>query len=457
MKNLRIIRLSAALLFCILMLLTYAYAAETVTAKPEFTFDGKSLAEYASVEGVPEIKGQSAYAINLNTGTVVYEKNSGETVYPASAAKLMTAIVAYENIADLDEMVSVSQKAVSKTQGANVRLSAGEEHSARDLLYALLVSGANDAALVLAEHVAGSEAEFCRMMNDKAKEIGAVSSHFDNPTGFHVDTTVTTARDIAIIAQYFYYIPELYNMSDTTRYNSSETLTRTLVNRNLLLSRATTDKYYYSQAGGMSVGSTPEGGHCIVSTVTSRDGQIYLCAVMNSVEVDNENYAYRDIVSVFKFCTENFSYQTVASTTDVMCELPVSNAVDIDHFALFPDQDVKMLLPNELDYSADISLEKRLYVDKADAPVNRKDVFGEVVVKYKDTASVGRAKLVSDVTVDKSNVLYFFSRIEKIVTGKWFIAFAVVAVLLFGLYFGLSVYYKYFKKNKYTGNKPRYR
>lgn len=440
-----------------ILLFTYVSAAETVTAKQEFTFDGKSLAEYASVEGAPEIKGQSAYAINLNTGTVVFEKNSSEPVYPASAAKLLTAIVAYENIPDLDIMIEVSQKAVSKTQGANARLAAGEEHSARDLLYALLVVGANDAALVLAEHVGGSEAEFCRMMNDKAKEIGAVNSHFDNCTGFHAETTVTTARDIAIIAQYFYYIPELYTMSDTTRYTDSETLTRTLVNRNLLLSRATTDKYYYSPAGGMSVGSTPEGGQCIVSTVTNKDGQIYLCAVMNSVEQDGENHAYRDIVSIFKFCTENFSYQTVASTADVMCELPVSNAVDIDHFALFPDQDVCMLLPNELDYTSDITLEKRLYVDSAEAPVNRKDVFGEVVVKYKDTAAVGRAKLVSDVTVDKSNVLYFFSRIEKLVTGKWFISFAVIACILLCSYFGLSVYFKYFKKNKYTGNKPRYR
>jgi len=457
MRNLRIFKPIAAFLVLSSMLMIYAFASETLTAKPEFTFDGKSLAEYASVDGAPEIRGQSAYAMNLNTGTVVYEKNSSETVFPASAAKLLTAIVAYENIPDLDVLVPVSERAVAKTQGANVRLEAGENHSARDLLYALLVSGANDAALVLAEYVAGSEAEFAGMMNDKAKEIGAVSSHFDNPTGFHADTTVTTARDIAVIAQYFYYIPELYNMSDTTRYNSSETLTRTLINRNLLLSRATTDKYYYSQAGGMSVGSTPEGGQCIVSTVSAKDGQIYLCAVMNSVEEENENYAYRDIVSIFEFCIENFSYQTVASVNDVMCELPVSNAVDIDHFALFPDQDVKMLLPNELDYSSDISLEKRLYVDKAQAPVNRKDVFGEVVVKYKHTASVGRAKLVSDVTVDKSNVLYFFSRVERLVKGKWFIAFAVVAIILFGLYFGLSVYYKYFKKNKYTGNKPRYR
>lgn len=448
----------AVLLFLLINLLSvFVFAGGEVTAKPEFTFDGMSLAEFASVENQPEIIGQSAYAINLNTGTVVFEKNSSEIVFPASTTKLMTAIVAYENIPDLEVMVKASENAVKKTQGANVRISAGEEYTARELLNALLISGANDAALVLAEHVSGSETEFCKLMNEKAKQIGALSTNFDNVTGFHKDTNVTTARDIGLIAQYFYYIPELFQMSDTARFNSSERLKRTLVNRNLLISRASTDKYYYSLASGMSVGSTPEGGHCIVSTVNGKDGQIYLCVVMNSAEKDDVNYVYKDIVSIFDFCLKNFSYQTVASTNDVMCELPVSNAIDIDHFALFPDSDVNMLLPNNLDYVAEISLEKRIYADSAEAPVNRKDVFGEVVVKYKDTVAVGRAKLVSDVSIDKSNVLYFFSRIEKMVTGTWFIVFMIAAVVLFGAYFGLSVYYKYFRRNKYTGNRPRYK
>ena len=249
--------------------------------------------------------------MNLNTGTVVYQKNSRETVYPASTTKLMTAIVAYENIPDLAVEITASEQAVKRTQGANARIEAGDVYTAEELLYALLVSGANDAALVLAEYVAGSEKDFCNLMNEKAKQIGALDSHFDNVTGFHSETTVTTARDIGIIGQYFYYIPKLFEMSNTTRYNESERLKRTLINRNLLLSRASTDKYYYSSADGMSVGSTPEGGQCIVSTVTGKDGQVYLCVVMNSTENDDENFVYKDVISLFKYCLNNFSYQLV--------------------------------------------------------------------------------------------------------------------------------------------------
>ena len=450
-------RLVILVLVAVFLLSASVYASDKLTAKPEFTFDGLSLAEYAAVEEQPEIVGTSAYAINLNTGMVVFSKNSNELVYPASTTKLMTAIVAFENISDLGEMITASEKAVSRTQGSNVRISAGDQYTAEELLYALLISGANDAALVLAEHVAGSEKEFCNLMNEKAKEIGALNTHFDNVTGFHAETTVTTARDIGIIGQYFYYIPRLFEMCNTTRYNESERLKRTLINRNLLLSRATTDKYYFNLADGMSVGSTPEGGQCIVSTVTGKDGMIYLCVVMNSTETKDENFVYTDITSLFKFCLNNFSYQLVASTSDVMCDIPVNNAVDVDHVALFPENDIKMLLPNNLDYANDITLEKRMFANEADAPVNKKDAFGEVVVKYKDEIAVGRARLVADVTVDKSNVLYFFSRIEKMVKGKWFVAFMVTAIILFGFYFGLSVYYKYFRKNKYTGNRPRYK
>ena len=454
MKRTKYILLMMTLLLTVLCI--NAFASDVVTAKPEFTFDGRSLADFASVSGQPQIKGQSAYAMNLNTGVVVYEKNSSEAVYPASTVKLMTAIVAYENISDLDVMITASETAVKKTQGSNIRIEAGEEYSASELLNALLISGANDAALVLAEYVAGSNEEFVAMMNEKAKSIGAVSTHFENVTGFHDEDMMTTARDTAIIGQYFYYISDLFDMSNTKSLRTDR-VKRTLVNRNYLLSRAFTDKYFRSDATGMSVGSTPEGGNCLVSCVNGRDGQIYLCVVMNSPEIEDVNYAYDDADLIFDFCTDNFSYQTVASTKDVMCEIPVNNAVDIDHFTLFPDADVKMLLPNELDYANEIHLEKRLFRDEADAPVNRMDVFGEVVVKYLDTVPVGRAKLVSDVSVDKSNVLYFISRIERIVSGKWFVTFFVIAVVLFLAYFGISVYYAYFKKSKYTGNRPRNR
>lgn len=449
----RIIRILSVILLSALLSSLIAFASDKkMTAKSELWFDGQSLADFASVAGQPDLECNSAYAINLNTGAVVFEKNSKKSVAPASTVKMMTAIVAYENIPDLDAMVVASEDAVRKAQGVTAAIKAGEEYSASDLLRALLIKGANDAALVLAEHVAGSQQDFVKLMNEKAKQIGADSTVFTNVTGFDDDNMVTTARDVGIIGQYLYYIDDLFKMSNERSY-SSERFKTLVVNRNYLLSRSNETEYFRSDAAGMSAGGTENGGKCLVSTVTAKDGLVYLCVIMGAPEADDVYYEYTDIAAVFDFCKDNFSYQTVASTKDVMCEIPVNNAVDVDHFTLFPDSEIKMLLPNDLDYSKEIYLEKRLFKEEAEAPVNRMDVFGEVVVKYRDTVSVGRAKLVSDVSVDKSNILYIFNRIESVVTGTWFVVFSVTALVLFVIYFGLSVYYTYFRKNKYTGNR----
>ena len=319
----------------------------------------------------------------------------------------------------------------------------------------MLVKGANDAAVQLAVHVAGSESEFCKLMNKKAKEIGATSSNFDNVTGFHSPNTYTTARDIAKIAGYLYYIPELFDMTNEARYVVPETeknAKRTLINRNHLLSKVSDSKYFYQGAEGMSLGSTNEGGWCIVSTVTGSNSLTYLCVVMNSVEENDINYACKDIISLFDFCKSSFDNACVASVNEVVCQVDVINAVDVDKLALFPKEDLYSLLPSDFVYGEDITIETRMYKTKAETPVNSGQVFGEIVVKYKDGSVIGRTELVSKVTVDRSNLLYMMSRIERFVTSTGFKVFAAIFGVLVAFYIGLSIYYTYFRKSKYTGN-----
>ncbi len=438
------------------ILSTVCFAFENIQVQEEKYFDGKTLAEFSNEFEALDIKASACYAINLNTGTVVYEKNSKQDVFPASTVKLMTAIVAYENIPDLETSITIGRDVVRNARGTNMALKEGEVFTAKELLYGLLVRGANDAALALAEYVSGSEKDFCVLMNDKAKEIGAQSTNFENVTGFHTPGSITTARDVAIIARYLYYCQELFEITDTTRYVIEPTQKtnerRTLINRNLLISRVFSENYYYSGAHGMSLGSTPEGGVCAVSTVTSNDNLTYLCVVMNSTETEDVNYACKDIIQLFDFCIENFSLQSVASTKDVVCEIPVKLAPDTDHIALFPQTDVVALLPKELVYIKDITIEKRIFNEYAKAPVNPSDVFGEIVVKYKDKAVIGRTGLVSVTSVDRSNVLYMLNRIENLVSGVWFKVFIITAIVLFLVYFALTVVFRV-RRSKYYGKR----
>ena len=421
-------------LFCLL-----CAAEETF---PERLYDEKSFVEYAGTSDVPEVNGYSAYVYNVETGSVMYQKNPNDVVYPASTVKLMTAIVAYENIPELSALITASGSAVRAARGTNMAIKEGETFTAEQLLYGLLVTGANDAANVLAEYVGGSIENFCQMMNEKAAAIGAASTTFVNPTGIHDASMVTTARDIAVIARYFYYINPLYEMSCTTRYivppTPQTSRQRVLLNRNLLISRVRSDKYYYAAAKGMSLGNTPEAGECIVTSAVDESGLTYICVIMNAYADEESNRACTDAAALLSMCLNNFAYTTVLSPKTLISELPVHLAVDTDYVTLLPAEELKALLPKELDFAADISTEPRVSEDFAIAPVKEGEAFGEVVVKYKGETVLGNVKLVASQSIDKSNVLYFLDRAKRVVLGEWFRVFVIAAVVLFGIYFALS-------------------
>ncbi len=428
--------------FAILTVFSLGIYADEYTFSERF-YGGKTLAEYAGISDIPEINGYGAYVFSPESGSVIFTKNANDLVYPASTVKLMTALVAYENIPDLSTVITASKSAINATKGSNMAIKVGESFTAEQLLYGVLVTGANDAANVLAEYVGGSIEGFCGMMNDRAKELGANSTYYKNPTGLHHDDMVTSTRDTAVIATAVYYTGTLFEMSATTRYIIDETeqtpQKRYLLNRNLLVSRVRSDKYYYSAAKGMSLGNTPQAGECIVTTASSDEGLTYLCVVMNAPSDSENNFACVDAKNLLKMCLDKFAYADVLSHKSLFCEIPVRLAVDTDYVTLLPGSDVKALLPKDFDYASDITVEPRVSEDYATAPIHEGDVFGEAVVKYKGETLLGAVSLVASRDIDKSNVLYLLDRAERLVLGKWFRVFAVTALVLFALYFALSV------------------
>lgn len=144
----------------------------------------------------------AALFFNIDTKEVLYAKNIYERLYPASTTKLMTALVALKN-GDLDAQTTVSQESVTFHESgvSTAKLKAGDVLTLRQLLYALLLPSANDAANVIAEQIAGSQDQFVAMMNAEAKEIGATGSHFVNANGLHDENHYTTAYDLYLIFQ----------------------------------------------------------------------------------------------------------------------------------------------------------------------------------------------------------------------------------------------------------------
>ena|GEM_PF-364362 len=411
-------------------------------AKAPIFFDGKSLATAGGVE-VPETTCYSAFVINLETGSVIFTKHENDFVYPTSTTKLMTALVALENIPDLNTVYTASENAVKITEGTHIGIKAGEQYTANDLLHALLIGGANDAANVLAESVGGSVDNFCKLMNDKAAKLGALKTHYTNPTGIHDPDMVTTANDTALIATAAYYNNTLFEITNTGRYELPKSNLRKdplfVYNRNSFISQTRGTEYYYQGALGLNSGSTAEGGWCLVTTAAKK-GLTYLCVVMNAKEdtVKKTVSSYSDAKALLDMCFANFANQKVVSPKKLICEIAVKNSAEVDHMTLYPKDEIQVLLPVTLNSKTDLKLDSLVYNEHVSAPVKKGDTFGELTVLYKGTVILGKTKLVAQTEIDRSNLLYFFSSVEEFLQSRWFRATALVAVILFLLYLALA-------------------
>ena len=210
---------------------------------------------------------KAAILIDSYSGQVLYEYNSNEQLYPASTTKLMTAILTLENC-QLSDTVIVNPKALTGIPRTytTAALQPNETLTVEQLLHVLLIPSANDAANVLAFHIAGSIEDFAIMMNAKVKELGCQNTHFENPIGIHSDTHYSTAYDMALIGKYANTFTEIKEITCTTSYalpNLPDGKERKFKTTNTLITPK--NKYYYEYATGMKTGYTDKAKSCIVA------------------------------------------------------------------------------------------------------------------------------------------------------------------------------------------------
>lgn len=217
---------------------------------------------------------RSAILIEADTGRVLYEKNAHEALPMASTTKIMTALLALEN-GDLDETVAAGPNAYG-VPGTSIYLSPGEELTLRDMLLGLMLASGNDASVAIAEHVGGTVEDFCRMMTERAEEIGCENTVFTTPHGLPAAGHHTTARDIVLIAREAMKLPAFREIVSTQRAEipwAGHEYSRVLTNKNRLLSS-------YPGAAGVKTGYTKAAGRCLVFAA-ERDGLRLIGAVLN--------------------------------------------------------------------------------------------------------------------------------------------------------------------------------
>ncbi|MFG6497635.1 D-alanyl-D-alanine carboxypeptidase [Fictibacillus sp. UD] len=262
----------------------------------------------AAGENTPEIKSESAVMIDAKTGDILYQKNSSEQMYPASITKIVTGILAIES-GNLDDSVIVSSEAV-KADGTRVYLLEGEHVPLKKLVQGLLINSGNDAAIAIAEYVAGDVASFADEMNEFAKKVGADNTHFVNPNGLFDVEHYTTAEDMAKITQYAMKNDVFREIVATKELPwVGEGWDTTLRNHHQLL-------WDYPGTVGVKNGYVDESKHTLVTAV-SRDN---MDVIIVTLKAPTSRAAYWDTMAIGDYGFANFERQTLSAGEKIEAE-----------------------------------------------------------------------------------------------------------------------------------------
>ncbi len=297
------------------------YNEEQNKENKEFmTFDQLVVSVPDAPVKVPEagdtyMRARSAIAIDADAGTILHYQNGNRRMAIASLTKVMTAIVAIENIEDLNKEVVTIDEEIRFTDGTIVgcprsgycisnRLQIGEKISARSLLEAMLMNSANDAAVALGKHISGSQAEFAKLMNKKAREIGLSDSNFCNPSGLDEENKpggcYSTAYDFARISAYALKYPLIWEIMkyETKDISSIDgTISHKIINTDLLLGQL-------PDVVGGKTGFTYEAGKSLMMTAHHPDDPSKKVIVV----VLDDNYRWEDMKKMFTWVFQAYNW-----------------------------------------------------------------------------------------------------------------------------------------------------
>ena len=390
-----------------------------------------------------DVDAESVYLINLDTGKVIYEKDADKKIYPASTTKIMTALLALENIPDLDapqvELKLYIQNALSGTGASLAGILRGESFSPRELLYASMLPSGNEAAMMLGDYVGdGSLDYFAEMMNERAAELGAVNTHFVNASGMHDDDHYTTAYDMYLITKAALENETFRQIVSTRYYYAGEDQNGNPLHwntTNFLISPGST--YYYPYATGVKTGTTDEAGRCLVSTA-EKNGYHYLMVMMGAPQYDSngekleENMVFKQSIALYDWAFGSFSNKTLIEKDLGVGEVPLKLARGGKDYLLIKSGEVFTdLLPNEIEASS-ITLELDLPA-VVNAPVKEGEQVGTIRLMLAGE-EIGSVPAVAAEQVDASLIATLidkFKRLFRSFLAKFIVVFVVLSIIAY--------------------------
>ena len=306
-----VLGLGTATLFTQLPVRAAEKTADTAADTAVQTAD-PSIVTTNGIKGWPQasdISSTAAIVMETSTNTVLYSKNADQALYPASAVKVMTCLMALEN-SSLDDQVTMTATGVSGVTdgGANISAQLDEVFTMEQCLYAIMVASANDIALQVAEHISGSVEDFVAAMNTRAQELGCTNTVFTNPTGLPDENQHTTAHDMALIMEAAMANDTFRTIAQTTSYTIPATNVsggdRVLTN-NFTMINSSSDSYYEPCIGGKE-GYTEASGSTLVCEA-SKNNMKLVCVVLNGASGVTDDEA----IALLNYGFDNFTPLTL--------------------------------------------------------------------------------------------------------------------------------------------------
>ncbi|GMQ57024.1 serine-type D-Ala-D-Ala carboxypeptidase DacF [Vallitalea sediminicola] len=374
-------------------------------------FIGGTFNVYVRAEEEPkdklELTAKSAILMEPTTGKILYEKNSHERLRPASITKIMTLLLMYEAIENgkigWEDEVVVSEHA-SSFGGSTIFLETNEVQPVKELAKGIAIASGNDAAVAMAEHIAGTEGEFVNMMNAKAKELGMEDTTFANACGLDADGHLTSAYDIAIMSKELTTkYPQVYDLTKIwmdkivhQRKDGEEISELTSTNKLL--------KWYPEYATGLKTGSTSLAKYCLSGTA-NKDGLNLIAVVMAT---PNHKERFREVMKMLDYGFANCKMYKDSIKDKTLANVPVKkgklesiDCVGAEDFTCILDSKEQQEITN------DIQVEEFV-----EAPIATGDKIGEIVYKCGEK-EVGRVDLVAANEVPKATLKFYLGKIFK--------------------------------------------
>ena len=341
----------------------------------------------------------SVIVLEPTTGEIIYERNSHERRHPASMTKIMTMLLVMEaiekDIIKWDDIVTVSSNA-SGMGGSQILLETGEQMSVYDMFKGLAVASGNDAAVALAEKIAGTEEMFVKMMNDRAKELGLQDTNFKNCHGLDDANHYSSAYDMAIMAKELVKHEKIFEFTsiyeDYLRKGTDRSFW--LVNTNKLVR-------FYKGVDGLKTGYTSEAGFCITATANINDMRI-ITVVMGEPDSETRN---KDVSSVFDYVYAQYGLQKIVDTETILDEVSVEKG-KVESIGIVAKEEVNDLY-NKNDGTGNFTYE--VEVDNLKAPLSKGDVVGKLTLKENNNV-IRTIDLTVKEDVKKANIFELYLR-----------------------------------------------